>query len=51
MTEDIADPFNPKKAGDVMPVDYIDDANQIHGAWQSGGSLAIIIGQDSFEVM
>lgn len=51
LTEAIEDKFTPKKVGDIFIVDYIDDAGQIHGVWQSGGSIAIIIGLDSFEVV
>jgi len=32
-------------------VDFIDDAGQIHGSWVSGGSIAVIIGKDKFEVV
>ena len=51
LTEAIEDKFTPKKVGDIFTVDYIDDAGQIHGSWQSGGSMAIIIGVDGFEVI
>lgn len=46
----ISDPFSPKKRGDAMTVSFVDDAGQIHGAWDSGGSLALIAGLDVFEV-
>lgn len=51
LTEPIEDRFTPKEAGDIFTVDYIDDAGQIHGSWQSGGSMAIIIGVDNFEIV
>ena len=51
LTKPIDDPFTPKKVGDILTVNCIDDAGQIHGVWQSGGSIAIIIGLDSFEVV
>ena len=47
----IDDPYSPKKAGDILNVEYIDDACQVHGHWDSGGSLAIIIGVDEFEIV
>lgn len=46
----ISDPFSPKKQGDIMTVSFVDDACQIHGTWESGGSLALIAGLDAFEV-
>lgn len=51
ITKDIDDPYTPKKAGDIFTVGNIDDASQIHGHWESGGSMALIIGQDEFEVL
>lgn len=51
ITKPIEDRFTPKKEGDIFTVDYIDDAGQIHGSWQSGGSMAIIIGVDEFEIV
>ena len=49
LTADLDDPYRPKKAGDVCVVDYIDDAGKIHVRWESGGTLSLIIGVDSFE--
>lgn len=46
----ISDPFLPKRQGDIMTVSFVDDAGQIHGTWDSGGSLALIAGLDAFEV-
>lgn len=46
----IADPFSPKMEGDVLTVSFVDDACQIHGTWDSGGSLALLAGLDAFEV-
>lgn len=51
LTKPIDDPYSPKKVGDILTVDYIDDTGQIHGVWQSGGSIAIIIGLDNFKVV
>ena len=45
----LEDIYSPKEAGDVMTVTSIDDMGQIHGTWESGGSLAIIPERDSFE--
>lgn len=49
--EDIDDPYTPKKAGDVMTVFYIDDAGQIHGAWESGGSMSLVYDVDVFRAL
>lgn len=51
LTEPIKDKFTLKEAGDIFTVDFIDDAGQIHGSWASGGSIAVIIGKDKFEVV
>lgn len=51
LTSPIEDPYSPKKIGDIMVVDYIDDMAQIHGNWSSGGNIAIIIEQDNFEIV
>lgn len=42
------DPQAPKK-GTLGYVRSIDDAGQIHVAWQNGSSLALIPDQDDFE--
>ena len=47
----IEDPYTPKEAGDTMVVSYVDDAGQIHGTWESGGSIAVIVGVDRFEII
>lgn len=36
------------QAGDIGKVTAVDDIGQIHMAWQKGGSLALIPGEDSF---
>lgn len=51
LTEPIEDKYSPKNVGDILTVSYIDDAGQIHGSWVSGGSLAIIIEVDKFEIV
>lgn len=42
------DPFNGKKSGEKGTVKFIDDIGQVHVSWESGGSLALIPGVDSF---
>lgn len=51
LTAPIEDKYSPKEAGDIFTVDYIDDALQLHGKWASGGSIAIIIEKDHFEIV
>ena len=51
LTEDIADEYSPKKAGDIFTVSHVDDNADIHGSWASGGNIAIIYGMDSFEIL
>lgn len=50
ITKPIDDPYTPKEVGDIFTVDYIDDAGNIHGRWESGGGISLIIGVDEFEV-
>lgn len=38
-------------SGTIGTVDFVDDIGQIHVKWESGGSLALIIGEDDFEVI
>lgn len=40
----------PKK-GAIGTVQFIDDAGQIHMSWEGGSSLALIPGEDEFEVI
>lgn len=51
LTAPIEDRYTPKAVGDILTVDYVDDTGQIHGSWSSGGSMAIIIDVDKFEVI
>lgn len=44
------DKFAPP-SGTIGTVDFVDDIGQIHVKWESGGSLALIIGEDNFEVI
>lgn len=38
-------------SGTIGTVNFVDDIGQIHVKWESGGSLALIIGEDDFEVI
>lgn len=44
------DKFAPP-SGTIGTVDFVDNIGQIHVKWESGGSLALIIGEDDFEVI
>ena len=45
------DPWTMLKPGDRGTVTMIDDAAQIHMAWDSGSGLALIPGEDEFKVV
>ena len=45
----IEDPYSPKEVGDIFHVSGVDDALNLLGSWESGGSLNIIYNKDSFE--
>ncbi len=51
LTADLPDRFTPKKAGDIFTVKFVDDAGQLHGRWDSGGSMALIPEVDKFEIV
>lgn len=51
LTAPINDKYTPKNIGDIFTVSSADDSMQLHGSWTGGGSMAIIVGQDSFEVI
>lgn len=51
LTKALDDIYSPKNVGDILTVKYIDDMANIHGTWDSGGSIALISGVDSFEVV
>lgn len=48
LLENIEDPYTPKYSGEKFTVHDIDDIGQIHGIWESGGSIAIIPEEDKF---
>lgn len=50
LDKDMDDSY-PVKAGTIGEIDYIDDAGQIHMNWETGSSLALIIGVDTFTVL
>lgn len=42
------DPYVKMEAGMKGTVQHVDDAGQIHMKWDSGSSLALIVGVDDF---
>lgn len=51
LTAPINDTYTPKDIGDIFTVSYADDNMQLHGSWSGGGSMAIIVGKDKFEIV
>ena len=44
------DPYSKLKPGDKGTVQFVDDAGQLQMKWDSGSTLALIPGEDSFRV-
>ena len=47
----MSDPYSPVPAGIAGIVDLVDDAGQIHMKWNTGRTLPLIPGEDSFTVL
>lgn len=45
----MADSLHPVPPGTIGRVIKVDDAGQIHCAWENGSSLALVPGEDSFK--
>ena len=45
------DPYTKLTSGDEGTVDHIDDLGQIHVKWDAGSTLALIPGEDEFDVI
>ena len=48
---EMKDPYAPLKPGSTGTLKYIDDAGQFHMKWDNGSALALIIGEDRFQIM
>ena len=51
LTAPLKDAYSKLKAGDIGTVRMIDDMGNIHMRWDTGSSLALIEGVDSFCVL
>ena len=45
------DPYAPIPDGTIGEVQYVDDAGNIHMAWENGRTLSLIEGADSFTII
>ena len=45
------DPWNPVEPGTEGTVQLVDDIGQIHMKWDNGRTLALVPGQDEFEII
>ena len=48
---EMKDPYAPLEPGSTGTLKYIDDAGQFHMKWDNGSALALIIGEDRFQIM
>lgn len=46
-----SDPYTRLKEGDHGTIIFVDDLHTIHVRWDSGSSLGLIIGEDSFDLI
>lgn len=45
------DPWHPVEPGTEGTVQFVDDIGQIHMKWDNGRTLALVPGQDEFEII
>jgi len=45
------DPYTKLKNGDKGIIIFVDDIGQIHVQWDNGSSLALIPGEDKYEIL
>ena len=45
------DPWHPVEPGTEGTVEFVDDIGQIHMKWDNGRTLALVPGQDEFEII
>lgn len=45
------DPFAPIESGTEGTVRFVDDMGQIHMKWDNGRTLALVPGEDAYEVI
>lgn len=45
------DPWHPVEPGTEGTVHFVDDIGQIHMKWDNGRTLALVPGQDEFEII
>ena len=45
------DPYTTLKSGDEGTIKFTDDIGQIHVQWDNGSTLALIPGEDSYQIL
>ena len=45
------DPWHPVEPGTEGTIQFVDDIGQIHMKWDNGRTLALVPGQDEFEII
>jgi len=46
-----SDPYTQLRTGDEGTIDFVDDLGTVHVKWDTGSSLGLVRGEDSWELL
>lgn len=46
-----SDPYTDLRMGDEGTIDFVDDLGTVHVKWDTGSSLGLVRGEDSWELL